>query len=412
MISAMILVSLSVFGNTMADGAVMRVYEVDRELESLAPLVPGQSPNIWLRIEDIDLDGSRGDFGPVDDDFMVLIDAELRIRDAGEYDFRLTSDDGSQLWIGGTCVVDNDGLHGARAKDGRKVLDSGRIPMQIKFFERGTAAMLRLEWRPPGAKEFQLVSGDAMQCSWPESRPVTGGPKEVAPRLKVLHDVGPAPAGPHNQLSDAQREAGWVLLFDGKSGHPWWRGFKKEELPEGWVVEEGMLVRAAPAGDIVTRAQYDDFDFFVDWMVPPGGNSGIFFNATEDCDVIYFTAPEMQILDNIKHQDGVTALQSAGANYALHAPPFDSSRPAGQWNRARIRVQGDHVQQWLNGVKTADYVLGSEDWKRRVAGSKFAQMPDYGTRPMGHIGLQDHGDRVAFRNIRIRRLDDLADDGK
>ena len=127
MISAMMLVSLSVFGNTMADGAVMRVYEVDRELESLAPLVPGQSPNIWLRIEDIDLDGSRGDFGPVDDDFMVLIDAELRIRDAGEYDFRLTSDDGSQLWIGGTCVVDNDGLHGARAKDGRKVLDLSLI---------------------------------------------------------------------------------------------------------------------------------------------------------------------------------------------------------------------------------------------------------------------------------------------
>ena len=154
----------------------------------------------------------------------------------------------------------------------------------------------------------------------------------------------------------------------------------------------------------MSRSEYDDFDLYLDWMVQPGGNSGIFFNGDEKGHAIYDAAPEMQVLDNIGHGDGVSALNSAGANYALHAPPVDSSRPAGQWNRARIRVDGDHVTYWLNGVETADYVLGSDDWKRRVAGSKFIGMPRYGTNSKGLIGLQDHGDRVAFRNIRIKEL--------
>ena len=205
-------------------------------------------------------------------------------------------------------------------------------------------------------------------------------------------------------LTPAQQQAGWQLLFDGTQAAPWWRGFRRDHLHDGWAVEDGMLVRVGGGGDIVTRQEYDDFDFYVDWRVQAGGNSGIFFHGDERGNAIYEAAPEMQVLDNIGHADGITALQSAGANYALHAPPVDSSRPAGQWNRARIRVDGDHVIYWLNGVKTADYVMGSEDWKRRVAGSKFIGMPRYGTNDKGLIGLQDHGDRVEFRNIRIRQL--------
>jgi hypothetical protein len=402
MIETLILAA-AMCGDT-GSGAVMRVWQVDRHLTHLAPLVPGQTPNAWIRLNDIDLEGSSGDFAPFDDDFLAMIDAELVVKKEGTYTFRLTSDDGSQLWIAGRRVINNDGLHGAESVEGAVELNAGDHPMQVKFFERGSDAMLRLEWKAPGASKFVLVSADSMQSAWPDTRTISGGAKEVAPRFVSKHDVGPEPTGPHNMLTDGQQADGWMLLFDGQQASPWWRGYRRDTLHDGWAVEDGMLVRVGGGGDIVSRSEYDDFDLYLDWMVQPGGNSGIFFNGDEKGHAIYDAAPEMQVLDNIGHGDGVSALNSAGANYALHAPPVDSSRPAGQWNRARIRVDGDHVTYWLNGVETADYVLGSDDWKRRVAGSKFIGMPRYGTNSKGLIGLQDHGDRVAFRNIRIKEL--------
>ncbi len=398
----MALLSTSIVG-TPQPGAVMRVWELDRPIAALAPLVPGQAPNAWLQVRTVDLDGERGDFGPFEDDFMALIDGDLLVKESGVHSFRLTSDDGSQLWIGGKVIVDNDGRHGMESKTGDAELPAGPHAFQIKYFEGAVAAGLRAEWKGPQDAAFEILGEDSMQSHWPATREVTAGSKQVAPRFVEKHDVGPEPEGPHNVLTDAQTAEGWQLLFDGQDATASWRGYRKDALPEGWRVLDGVLVREG-GGDIVTREQFDDFDLYVDWRVEDGGNSGIFFNGTEDGNYIWETAPEMQILDNVGHSNGVSALQSAGANYGLHAPPVDSSRVAGQWNRARIRVEGDHVQYWLNGVKTADYVIGSDDWRSRVAGSKFTHMPMYGTKSKGHIGLQDHGDRVCFRNLRIRRL--------
>lgn len=215
----------------------------------------------------------------------------------------------------------------------------------------------------------------------------------------------------HNDLSPRQERDGWTRLFDGRDAARHWRGFKKDVLPAQWRSEDGELVYTGDGGgDIITREQFDDFELSLDWMVEPGGNSGIFFNVAEDGGAVWATGPEVQILDNARHPDGRSALTSAGANYALHAAPFDASLPPGRWNRARIRVDGDHVQHWLNGVLTADYHLQSPAWKARVADSKFAGMPRYGTESSGHIALQDHGDRVAFRNIRIKRLGGGSDE--
>jgi hypothetical protein len=400
---AMLLLPFVTLGTTQP-GAVMRVWELDRSIDALAPLVPGQPANAWFHVNDLDLDGDRGDFGPFEDDFLALVDGELLVKDAGTHSFRLTSDDGSQLWIGGRVVVDNDGLHGMESKTGDIELSPGPHAFQIKFFECHADSGLRAEWKAPHGTSFEVIGGSAMRAEWPKVREVVAGPKEVAAGFTEKHAVGPEPEGPHNSLTKEQVEEGWQLLFDGQDASTSWRGYRKTNLPEGWVAREGVLVREG-GGDIVTREQFDDFDFYVDWRVEDGGNSGIFFNATEEGNAIWETAPEMQILDNAGHSNGVSALHSAGANYALHAPSVDSSRAAGKWNRVRIRVLGNHVQYWLNGVKTADYVIGSDDWKARVAGSKFTHMPMYGTKAMGHIGLQDHGDRVSFRNIRIRRLD-------
>lgn len=207
----------------------------------------------------------------------------------------------------------------------------------------------------------------------------------------------------HNRLTPMQEAEGWTLLFDGESMDSW-RGFGKEDFPKEWTIRDGQLIRTQPSGDIITRSQFDDFELSLDWKVEPGGNSGVFFNVAEIGNAVYLTGPEMQLLDNQGHSDGGSPLTSAGSNYALHPPRWDVAAPADSWNRSRLVVQGDKIEHWLNGVLIVDYVMNTDEWRRRVEDSKFRGMPDYGTRPSGHVALQDHGEKVSFRNIRIRRL--------
>ncbi len=213
----------------------------------------------------------------------------------------------------------------------------------------------------------------------------------------------PTPPAPQNMLTDDERKAGWRLLFDGRTTAGW-RGFKSTSTPDGWRVEHGELVRAGDAGDLVTVDEFQDFELTLDWKLEPGGNSGIFFHVAEDADAVWRTGPEMQILDNDRHADGKNPLTSAGSNYALHAPRSDVTRPVGLFNQARLVVQGSRVEHWLNGTKLFEYELRAPEWEALVAASKFASMPRYGRERNGHIALQDHGDRVSFRNIKIRPL--------
>jgi hypothetical protein len=195
----------------------------------------------------------------------------------------------------------------------------------------------------------------------------------------------------------------WRTLFDGTSLDAW-RGYGSDRLPEGWKVVEGALTRVASAGDLITRDVFGDFELEVEWIVAEGGNSGIMYRVTEEAAETYQTGPEMQVLDDARHPDGGSRLRAAGAVYGLYPAPAGVVKPAGEWNAVRIVVRGNHVEHWLNGVEVATYELGSPDWEARVAGSKFRKWPGYGRTATGHIALQDHGDRVAYRNIRIRTL--------
>lgn len=205
-----------------------------------------------------------------------------------------------------------------------------------------------------------------------------------------------------NTLTPDERADGWRLLFDGRSLGDW-RGYKQQSVPEGWFADDGVLVTEG-GPDLITKDQYDDFELVIDWKVGPRGNSGIFYGAQEVDGPIYTSAPEMQILDNQGHGVDGTDVHAAGGNYALHGPAEDAAKPAGEWNRARIVKIGDRVEHYLNGVKVVDYVWGSDDWKQRVADSKFAAWPVYARSQKGHLGLQFHGDRIEFRNIRVRPL--------
>ena len=194
------------------------------------------------------------------------------------------------------------------------------------------------------------------------------------------------------------------LLGDNPASH--WRGYRSADLPAGWQMVDGALTRVAQGGDIITRETYDNFELTLEWKISPGGNSGIFFRVVEDStlNAVYLTGAEMQVLDNAGHADGKNPLTSAGSNFALHAPTRDVTKAVGEWNQARLLVNGSHVEHWLNGEKVVEYELWSDDWKRRVEASKFKAWPRYGLARSGHIALQDHGDWVAFRNIRIRRI--------
>ena len=212
----------------------------------------------------------------------------------------------------------------------------------------------------------------------------------------------PAPLSP-NVLSAAERADGWRLLFDGSSLSGW-RPYDREGTPQGWQVVDGALTRVARGGDIITVASYRNFDLTADWQLRTGGNSGIFYRAALGSGAIYFSAPEMQVLDDAVHADGRSELTSAGSVYGLYPAPRGIVRPVGEWNTARVLVNGNHVEHWLNGQKIAEYEFGSADWRRRVSSSKFKAWPEYGQAATGHIGLQDHGDFVAYRNVKIKVL--------
>jgi hypothetical protein len=207
-----------------------------------------------------------------------------------------------------------------------------------------------------------------------------------------------------NTLSDAERRAGWRLLFDGTNLNAW-RAYRGDAVPAAWRIEDGVIRKVVPTDDIVTRDQFGDFELTFDWKVATGGNAGVFYRATEEYDKVYWSATEYQLLDDPNHRDGQDPKTSAGAAYALYDAPRGAVKPAGEWNTARIVAKGAHVEHWLNGTKTAEYEAGSPDWEARVKGSKFASYTNYGRARRGVIALQgDHSGDLALRNIKIREI--------
>ena len=184
-----------------------------------------------------------------------------------------------------------------------------------------------------------------------------------------------------------------------------WRGYQRESMPDGWQMVDGVLARIGDAGDIITTDQFENFELRFDWKIEPGGNSGVFFGVSEDGAVAWHSGPEYQLLHNAGHPDGKAPITAAGSNYAVHPPIADMTRPVGEWNRSRLRVNREHVEHWMNGMYLLSYQIGDTEWQRRVTDSKFSELPLYGQSRRGHIAIQDHGDPVWFRNMRIKVLD-------
>ncbi len=212
-----------------------------------------------------------------------------------------------------------------------------------------------------------------------------------------------------NTLSSKEKSEGWKLLFDGKSTTGW-RNYQSDKVTDRWKVSNGELYLdksvTAGAGDIMTDAEFQDYELAVEWKISPCGNSGIIFNVIEDDKFknTYNSGPEMQVLDNTCHPDAKIAKHRAGDLYDLIAVSKETVKPAGEWNQVRIVSKNSKMEFWLNGTKVVDFTMHTPEWKSMVANSKFKTMPGFAEAKKGHIALQDHGDAVWFRNIKIREL--------
>ena len=204
----------------------------------------------------------------------------------------------------------------------------------------------------------------------------------------------------------------WTVLFNGEDLDGW-RSYGEAAPRPAWIVSDGAIVLDANestssniGGDLITIDQFENFELELEWKISEGGNSGIFFGVREieGQRVAYETGVEMQILDNDNHVDGEIPETSAGSCYALYAPANNVVRPVGEYNQVRLIVRNASVEHWLNGHRIAEYEIGSEDWADRVAASKFADWQHFARYRKGHIALQDHTDRVWFRNIRLREF--------
>jgi hypothetical protein len=217
----------------------------------------------------------------------------------------------------------------------------------------------------------------------------------------------PAAGGAPNTLTPAEQAAGWTLLFDGKTTAGW-HGFGRDSVV-GWEVAGGDLIALGKGGDhandIVTDAEFEHFELKVDWKLSPRANSGIFFNVVEQgSQMVYATGPEYQLIDDDGWPDTLEDWQKSGANYAMHPPSTQAARPVGQWNTSRIVMDHGRVEHWLNGERVVAYELWTPEWERLVSAGKWMDFPGYGRARKGRIGLQDHGNRVYFRNIKVRTL--------
>lgn len=196
----------------------------------------------------------------------------------------------------------------------------------------------------------------------------------------------------------------WQPLLE-KNSAPAWRGWTAPGLPAGWRVADGVLSKDGPVDDLVTNQEYANFELEFEWKIGKGGNSGVFYRVTREYDHLYWSGPEYQLLDDANAPDGRNRLTSAAAAYALYAAPEGIVQPFDRWNRARVVVNGMHVEHWLNGRKVVDYELQGADWKNKVTASKFSAYPHYGLASSGLIGLQgDHPGTLAIRRMRIREL--------
>lgn len=281
--------------------------------------------------------------------------------------------------------------------------DRKKVFLELQGMKPNHLVYLRLpySWTSDGYQELWSTEAWYTMNQIPANSP---GFKTQAPVLQV------------NTLSETERKEGFKLLFDGNALNNW-HTFNKKTLGSSWVVQDGAILldakkdpsgnwQSADGGDITTDKEYTDFDLRMEWKIEACGNSGVMYRSVESDKYEYAweTGPEMQIQDDVCHPDGKLEKHQVGDLYDMIGGKYTVGKPSGEWNQIRIVVKGNHIEQWQNGRKLVETEVGTNEWNKLIAESKWKEYPDFGKAKKGHIVLQDHGNRVWFRNIRIREL--------
>jgi cytochrome c len=286
--------------------------------------------------------------------------------------------------------------------------DRKKVFLEIPGLKPGHVVYIQLRNLPLSDAGHELWTTDAWYTlnNIPDNSPGEKHPRPAA-----------IAATPDNTLSESEKSQGWALLFDGKTSEGW-HNYGKTTVGKSWVADDNALHldakhnpsghwQAPDGGDILTAAEYQDFEMELDWKIGSCGNSGIIYNIVEDparYDYVWKTGMEMQVLDNTCHPDSRFPKHRAGDLYDLIECRFVAVKPAGSWNHVRIVSKNGKIEQWLNYHKMVSYDITGPEWPKLIAGSKFREFPDFGKSRKGRIALQDHGDPVWYKNIKIRRL--------
>jgi len=350
--------------------------------------------------------------------FYVHGMGSIQFDESGEYYFRLTSTGKVLFRINNKEIVKIEEVSEKMVTSKSMFVDAGGTVFEFEYYPGEMDPMLVLEWSKDG-ETYEVV------------------PDAVFSNLDAL-TVNPwtgddgsddSESVPDNTLSDQEKSEGWKLLFDGESTKGWHTYNKPGTIGSKWVARDGALVfegrdrfeffvagrkieighvdKIADGGeDIVSDEAFDNFELHLDWKISKGGNNGIFYmiKESEAYDEVWKTSPEMQVMDNEGHKDGLIYKHRAGDLYDLIPADPIRVKPYGEWNKVKIVKNNGKVEQWLNGTKVVSYDINSDEWKDLVSKSKFAEYEEFATPGPGRIGFQDHDNLVFYKNIKIKEL--------
>jgi hypothetical protein len=351
-------------------------------------------------------------------DFVLFAMGSIKIPKSGDYNFKLSSSGKITLKLNNKDLIVNTDIHDLESNSGEAYLDEGYAIFEYEYYPAYKDPYLVLEWSTDG-ENFEVVPATAFNNL--DAFSVANWESEESASEEEMAD---------NTLSEKEKEEGWQLLFDGKTTEGWHAYNKPEYIGEKWKAENGALVfegrerfeffvagrkielgptnKTSDGGlDIIYGTAFENFELKMDWWISEAGNSGIFYTIQNDTiyDEIWKTSPEMQVMDNDKHKDGLIDKHRAGDLYDLIEANPVRVKEQGEWNSVKIVKNQGKIEHWMNGTKVVEYDLNSEAWKDMFSKSKFKDLTEYATPGPGHIGLQDHDNEVRYKNIKIRVLD-------
>jgi hypothetical protein len=350
-------------------------------------------------------------------DFSLFAMGSLEIPETKIYYFKLTSAGKIVFKLNNKDLVKNEAVHSTESNLGEMYLEKGAIIFEYEYYPAFKDPYLVLEWSENG-QTYEVVPDTAFNNLDAFSVDNWMGNEVESDSIQ------------DNVLSEIEKKDGWELLFDGKTTNGWHTYNKPGMIGSKWKAKDGMLVfegrnrfeffvagRKIELGptnkvldggeDIVSDRSFENFELTLEWWISEAGNNGILYTVQEDeiYDEVWKTSPEMQIMDNQKHKDGLIVKHRAGDLYDLIGSDPVRVKPQGEWNKVRIIKNKGEIEHWLNGGKVLAYDLNSNAWKDLISKSKFKDLTEFASSGPGQIGFQDHDNEVHFKNIKIKELD-------